>query len=145
MVFARLFPGQNTIDAARHLAQRATDERDRRLMTSIAVVPLKDVFGTPESRTIVIRELGTLKVVGGLASLVLLGGCATLAALVLVHYERRRRELAVRIALGASRLRLALTLIRELSALIVGGAVGAILVTIWGVQNASGVDCTRPR
>ena len=71
-------------------------------MGRLAIVPLTAVFGTPESHTIIIREGGALRVVAGLATLVLLGGCASLMALVLVHYERRRHELAVRIALGAS-------------------------------------------
>jgi predicted permease len=103
-------------------------------MTKVAVVRLNDVYGTPESRTIIIREVGPLSVVAGLAALVLFGGCVTLMALVLVHYERRRRELAVRIALGASRQRLARALFGELALLAVGGAVGSALVATWSLH-----------
>ena len=94
MVFARLRPGQT----AAALEQRY---RERLMLTlpeyhhglpadSATFAPLTDVFGTSDSPTIVIRESGTLAVVSGLSLLVLLGGCATNAALVLTHYERRR-------------------------------------------------------
>jgi predicted permease len=134
MVFGRLYPGQTSLDAARGLVQTAQDERTRLVMKRIAVVPLKDVFGTPESRTIIIREVGSLRLVAGLAMLVLLGGCATLMALVLVHYERRRRELGVRMALGASRARLICELSWEMGALILAGAGGAVFLAVWGLH-----------
>lgn len=70
--------------------------------------------------------------VSGLALLVLLGGCATLAALVLVHYERRRPELALKVTLGAERWRLVFELVRELSWIGVTGSAGGILVAILG-------------
>ena len=131
MIFARLGPGQTIADVNR----RADKEyATRHLNEYLKAVPLKDVFGTPESRTIVIREGHSLAIVGGLAMLVLLGGCATLAALVLVHYERRRGELAVRLALGASRLRLTAELCRELLLIAVTGTLGAIVVATWGLR-----------
>jgi predicted permease len=142
MVFARLYRGQTPTEVARRLVETGLDP-------GLAVVRLKDVFGTPESRTIIISERGALSVVAGLASLVLLGGCATLMALVLVHYERRRGELAVRIALGASRRRLTSELSRELGILAVGGTIGAVLVAVWGLRTIpsltlpGGVDLGR--
>lgn len=148
MVFARLRRGQTPTDAQRQLIEGASD-RERRLVANFTAVPLKDVYGTPELRTIVIREGGAVSVVTGLAALVLLGGCATLTALVLVHYERRRRDLAVRNALGASRMRLILDLGRELAVLAVGGTAGALLVAFWGLKAIpslslpGGVDLAR--
>jgi len=148
MAFARLHRGQTPADVARRLVETA-DERQRRFMEGYAIVPLRDVFGTPESRTIVIREGGALRVVGGLAMLVLFGGCATLMALVLVHYERRRSELAVRLALGASRARLAGELSREVGILAIAGTVGAVLIALWALRSIpslslpGGVDLGR--
>jgi putative ABC transport system permease protein len=134
MVFGRLHPGQSVQDVARRFRETALDERERELKERLAIVPLSQAFGTPESRTIIVRESGALSVVAGLAMLILLGGCATLMALVLVHYERRRRELAIKTVLGASRLRIVKELSRELAVLIASGTVGAVLVAAWGLR-----------
>ncbi len=135
MVFGRLHPGQSVHDASRRFQETHVDERHRRLWERLAIVPLSHAFGTPESHTIMIRETGVLSVVASLAVLVLLGGCATLMSLVLVHYERRRRELAIKTVLGASGRRIATELSRELAILTVSGTVGALLVAVWGLRT----------
>jgi len=132
MVFARLLPGQTPADVTRRWRETGVFPED--ILASFAAVPLKDVFGTPESRTIVICEGNALAVVAGLAMLVLAGGCATLAALVLVHYERRRRELAVRTALGASRRRLTGELALELGLVAAAGTMGALMLAVSGLR-----------
>jgi predicted permease len=148
MVYGRLHPGQTPNDVTRRLVETAT-EADRRFMANFTAVPLKDVYGTPELRTLVIREGGALGVAAGLAALVLLGGCATLMAVVLVHYERRRRDLALRSALGASRVRLTAELVRELGIVAMVGTGGALLVALWGLRVIpslrlpGGVDLAR--
>jgi predicted permease len=134
LVYGRLFPGQTPADVERRLVGEAAGEFERRAMEAVRVVPLRDVYGTPDSRTILIREQRAGRLVGMLAGLVLLAGCATLMALVLVHYERRRRELAVRLALGASRRRLTVQLSRELALLAAGGSIGAVLVAMWALR-----------
>jgi predicted permease len=144
LVLARLRPGQ-TPEAARQqyleqaiasaqVAPGVSFDRYREYLESLQVVRLADVFGTPSSRTIVINEGRAAGVVAGLAALVLLGSCATLMALVLVHYERRRRELSVRLALGASRLRLAAQLGAEFGWLAAAGTTGAIVVALAGLR-----------
>jgi predicted permease len=134
LVFGRLYPGQSVQDAANRLLDTALDERDRRMKERLVILPLSEAFGTPESRTIMIREGGALSIVAGVSMLVLLGGCATLGALVLVHYERRRSELAIKSVLGASSRRIATELLRELAVLIIGGTAGAVLVAVWGLR-----------
>jgi putative ABC transport system permease protein len=134
LVLARLHPGQTPSEAKRRLLQDAISDRDREYKDNHYVVPLTEVFGTSDARTIVIREQRAGIVVAGLAGLVLIAGCATLMALVLVHYERRRRELAIRIALGASRRRLIAELSGELVWLVVGGTAGAVLIAVWSVR-----------
>jgi predicted permease len=128
--FARLRPG----DSPATLMQQWIDDGTNPIeLDGLAIVPMKDVFGTPYSSAIVVREDNAFSVVAGLAMLVLLGGCATLTALVLVHYERRRRDQAVKIALGASRTRLTRELSLELALLAVSGTAGAVLVATWGL------------
>lgn len=58
----------------------------------------------------------------------------TLSALVLMHYERRRGEMAVRAALGASRSALARLFAVELSSLVLIGAGAAMLLATWALS-----------
>jgi uncharacterized protein YceK len=71
-----------------------------------------------------------------MTALVLVAGCATLMSLVLVHYERRRRELAVRLALGASRARLIVTMGREMTLLAALGIAIAVAGSQWSLAAA---------
>lgn len=139
MVIARLGAGQTAaIMEQRYRELMEPRMRDWMLAYNPSglptVIPLTDVFGTPESRTLLIRERDPLLVVSGLAMLVLFAGCATIAALVLMHYERRRGELALKISLGASRGRLVFELLRDLSLVAATGSAGGILVAVLGVR-----------
>jgi predicted permease len=131
LVLARLGPGQNTAELAQRFEVLWPD-LFRPFQTTLT--PISEVFGMPDSPTVVIRERNAFLLASALAMLVLLGGCATIAALVLMHYERRREELALKISLGASRRRLVLQLVRELSLLAATGSTGGILVASLAVQ-----------
>ena len=142
LAIARLRPGVTSTAAERAIA-------GIRQGVHFSVVPLTRVFGHAGGPTRIVGGQVFIAVVAATALLVLVAGCTTLAAATFVHYERRRRELAVRMALGASKYRLVRHLIAELLWIAVPGALGAILATALGISIApalslaDGIDFDR--
>jgi ABC-type antimicrobial peptide transport system permease subunit len=80
---------------------------------------------------------GTLPILLALALVLLLLACANVANLLLVRSVARRRELAIRLSMGASRWRLVLQLMVENGMIALAGGGLALLLTTWTAHGLS--------
>jgi len=135
MVVGRLKPGLDRAAAqtdlalvARRLEQAYPDTHAGR---GVRVIPLHEQIAGPLAAPLWVLQGGVV--------LVLLVACANVAHLLLARVAGRRRDLAVRAALGAGRGRLVRQLLVEAGLLTLLASATVLLLAWWGLQGLLGL------
>ncbi|HMJ63465.1 MAG TPA: ABC transporter permease, partial [Bryobacteraceae bacterium] len=109
------------------IARRIKDQYGKKVdLNDAAVVPFADAM-IGDVRTALLTLLGAV-------GLLLLVACANVAGLLLARNSARRKELAVRTALGAGRGRLMQQFLAESFSLSLAGGVLGVLIAAWAVR-----------
>jgi predicted permease len=131
LVFGRLKPGVVLEQAQAEMTLRLKREarnypEEHKGHDSVSVFPL---WRNPFGLNLFLSTL--LPTLMSIAGLVLLLACANVANLMLVRSVGRRREIAIRLSLGASRWRLVRQVLVESLMLALAGGGVALLITFW--------------
>ncbi|HEY6404064.1 MAG TPA: ABC transporter permease, partial [Blastocatellia bacterium] len=129
-MFARLKPGV-TLEAAR-ADLSVILERNRQAFPRLYLGLQVGVIGLSESLIGDVRP--ALLVMFGAVTFVLLIACANVANLLLARSAARQKEMAIRAAIGAGRLRLMRQMLTESLLLSLAGGVVGLLAAKWGVK-----------
>jgi predicted permease len=128
---ARLKPGV-TLEQAKAQLQTSASAFRERFPTALQA---NQGFGVERVQEVLVRNVRPmLLVLAGAVSFVLLIACANVANLLLVRATSRRREIAIRAAIGAGRGRIISQLLTESLVLSVAGGVLGLLVGVTGIR-----------
>jgi predicted permease len=128
-----------------------SSSQDAQAEMTLLARQLETAFGeTNQGRGIAIRQVRgirideqrqnrpTIALMAAAGALVMITASANVAGLLLARGLRRRKEMAIRLALGASRIRLVRQLIVESLLLSLAGGAAGLLVAFWSTDAARG-------
>jgi predicted permease len=137
-LLARLKPGVRIEGAQREtdaIAARYPAELARaRQRLGVSVVPARGLGYAASS-----SERRQLNLLLGAVTLILVITCANIAGLLLARATSRRKQIAVRFAMGASRMRVASLVLAESTVLAVIGGLAALLAATWSTDLLAAV------
>jgi putative ABC transport system permease protein len=136
-VYGRLRPGVSIEQARaemRTIAKRLEAQySESNAGWSVRLDSFYDWIVQPELRS-------ALWILLGAVGLLLLVACANVASLLLARAADRKREIAVRVALGAGRGRIVRQVMIETGLVCLAGSIGGLLVGYWGVELLRTLD-----
>jgi len=144
--------GAHFLNVVARLKPGVTIQRAQREMIALGVrlakeYPTNHGIDVGPYKNVIVGDSGrSLLVLLGSVAFVLLIACANVANLLLARAARRRREITIRTAIGAGRVRLVRQLLTESVLLALGGSVFGLLLAYWGVRMfVSIAPATFPR